>query len=537
MFAATLGCITLVIHAGRISTLWVTNAFVLACLLKHHRRTWWELIGVSTLANIAADLVSGDTTFSAVGLALANSIEILIVAAPLRWLGFDRAFSRSETLLTFYALVVLACATSSSIGALTLYHTAGAPIWPSIRSWFGADALGLALLVPFFMCVRLEAVKEMFAKGQRLLSFVLIGAVFGVGAICYFFPTWTPSFLYFPVLILLTFNRGFAGGALGLLLALTISFSLAISSHVASSLAIHPISERISLVQIYYAMIGFTVILCGAALDERKKLEKSLALAVGRAEASREEAVLAADMAERASQAKSSFLANMSHELRTPLNAVIGFSELIQGEMFGPIENKQYRDYAGMINSAGTHLLDLIGDVLDMSKIEAGKLELNLEAVPVEGVVRECAELLAERAANAGITLNVEFHDTPGVIWADRRAMKQILLNLLSNAVKFTPEGGRVTVRAANKNGICHFSVEDTGIGMPADEISRIGNPFVQLSNNNGRHPGTGLGLALVKGLAETHGGSFRIDSTEGQGTVVTISLPLEAVPAQAAAA
>ncbi|HXC55217.1 MAG TPA: ATP-binding protein [Rhizomicrobium sp.] len=537
IFATTWACIALVHHSGRISTLWISNAIVLACLLKRPRRAWLELVGIATLANFVADVLVGDIAFNAVGFSLANTIEVLVVALPLRWLGFDRAFSRSEVLLAFYGLVIAACTVSSGIAAATLLASAGASFWLSFRSWFGADALGLSLLVPFFMCVRYAAFKEMFTFGQRLGTVVLLGAVFGVGYVCYALPSWTPSFLYFPVLILLTFRRGFAGGALGLFIAVAISFALALGHHASASLAAHTASERIAIIQLYYAVIGFTIILTGAALDERRALERGLGLAVRRAEASREEALLAKEVAEKASHAKSSFLANMSHELRTPLNAVLGFSQIIAAEMYGPAGDVRYRDYAGMINSAGTHLLDLIGDILDMSKIEAGKLELHRERLDTAAVVHECAELMAERAAAGGVRLDVAPTGAPVVIDADKRAVKQILLNLLSNAVKFTPKGGTVAVRISDEGACCRIAVIDTGIGMPAGELDRIGSPFVQLSNNSGKHSGTGLGLALVRGLAEMHGGKMRIDSAEGQGTTVTVLLPVNAPAATAQAA
>jgi signal transduction histidine kinase len=199
------------------------------------------------------------------------------------------------------------------------------------------------------------------------------------------------------------------------------------------------VSERIAIIQLYYAVIGFTIILAGAALEERRKLEQGLALSAARAEAAREEAFLAKEVAENASHAKSAFLANMSHELRTPLNAVLGFSEIIHSQMFGSSGDPRYREYAGLINSAGTHLLDLIGDILDMSKIEAGKLELHRERIDTAGLIGECNGLMAERATSGGVALVADLAQAPAGFSADRRAVKQILLNLLSNAIKFTP--------------------------------------------------------------------------------------------------
>ncbi|MEJ1970623.1 MAG: ATP-binding protein [Rhizomicrobium sp.] len=536
VFALTWACVFLVHHAGRITPIWIGNAVVLASLLKHDRRAWFEIVGVTALANFAADIILSDVVFDAVGFSLANSFEVLAVALPMRWLGFDRAFSQTESLLAFYAAVVAACLGSALIAASTLLATAGVPVQASFMNWFGADALGLVLLVPFVMCVKPGAFAEMFAPGNRVLTIALLAAVPVVGALCAAFPHWMLSFLYFPLLVLLTFRRGFAGGALGVLLALTISLVGLAVRHSTASVLMHTVAERIMLIQLFYAVVGFTVILVGAALDERRALEKGLARAVRRAESSREEALLAKELAERASHAKSAFLANMSHELRTPLNAVIGFSEMIKSEMFGPSGDPHYKEYAGLINGAGAHLLDLIGDILDMSKIEAGKLELHRERVDTALTVRECVELLAERAAAADVRIAPDLRQAPPFFEADRRAVKQILLNLLSNAVKFTPMGGSVFVRAVTEGGFCQLTVEDTGTGIPAGELSRIGNPFVQLSNNAGRHPGTGLGLALVRSLAELHGGSFRIESVEGQGTTATVTLPL-AIADRAAAA
>ena len=537
VFAATWGCIVLVHHTGRISTLWVSNAIVLACLLKRQSRSWPHLVVVSVLASIAAGLFAGDVAFDAAGFSFANNVEVLIVALPLRWLGFDRVFSRTEVLLTFYGLVLVACLTSSALGAGTLWLSARAPFWPSFGSWFGADALGMSLLAPFFMCVRFDAVKDMFSYRQRVGTFGLLGGVFAVGYVCYALPNWTPSFLYFPVLLFLTFRRGFAGGALGLFVAVAISLAIATGHHPSAALAQHTAAERIAIVQLYYAVIGFTIILAGANLDERRVLERNLALSAQRAEAAREEAILAKDISERASHAKSSFLANMSHELRTPLNAVLGFSEVIASELYGPVGNAQYRDYAGLIHGAGKHLLDLIGDILDMSKIEAGKVELHRERLNAAGVVRECAELMAERAASGGVALDLRDALTPVFVYADRRAVKQILLNLLSNAVKFTPAGGTVSVSLTDDGASLSLAVADTGIGIAASEIDRLGNPFIQLANNVGNHAGTGLGLALVKGLAELHGGQMQIRSREGHGTTVTVQLPLKAPAAESLAA
>jgi two-component system cell cycle sensor histidine kinase PleC len=274
--------------------------------------------------------------------------------------------------------------------------------------------------------------------------------------------------------------------------------------------------------------MGFSVVLVGAALEERRRLEQWLASAIARAENSREEAVLARETAEEANRTKSMFLANMSHELRTPLNAVIGFSELMRNEIYGKLGDARYREYADLIQGAGQHLLALINDVLDMSKIEAGKHELHREQVRLQDIVGEAMEMMRDQAALGHVTLSAKLPAGSVMLHADRRAMKQILLNLLSNAVKFTPEFGEVTVEGQVSDRALLLVVRDTGVGIPSDEIYRLGNPFVQVRAHAGtsKH-GTGLGLALVRALTEMHDGTLRIESQEGLGTTVSIMLPV----------
>ncbi len=249
-----------------------------------------------------------------------------------------------------------------------------------------------------------------------------------------------------------------------------------------------------------------------------------------------EESRAAQEQAISASKAKSEFLANMSHELRTPLNAIIGFSEVMREQMFGPLGDARYRDYTRLIHSAGAHLLGLINDVLDMSKIEAGKWELNPESFDVKLVIGECADLMRERAEAAGIDLATELPDHALPVFADRRAVNQILLNLLSNAVKFTLPGGRVCVKASTRDGVVSLAVADNGMGIPERDLPRLGQPFVQVRNQpGGNHAGTGLGLALVRAFTEQHHGAMRIESLQGVGTTVTIDIPEHADIAAAA--
>lgn len=231
--------------------------------------------------------------------------------------------------------------------------------------------------------------------------------------------------------------------------------------------------------------------------------------------------------AEQANHAKSEFLANMSHELRTPLNAINGFSEIMAGEMFGPLGHARYKEYAGDILSSGQHLLALINDILDMSKIEAGKMTLRFEPVSVEEVVDDTLRLVRQRAEKAGLKMRVHLPQLPD-IQADYRALKQILLNILTNAIKFTPSGGTITVSAVPTDSFMHLYVADTGIGIAPKDMERLARPFEQIENQFSRtKEGTGLGLALTKSLIEMHSGRLEVDSTVGQGTTVSVILPL----------
>ena len=279
---------------------------------------------------------------------------------------------------------------------------------------------------------------------------------------------------------------------------------------------------------IYIVLVANQVYGMNRRFRETRRLEQERESLIASLTKANNESIAAEERAVAANQAKSEFLANMSHELRTPLNAIIGFSEVMREELFGALGNSRYRDYSRLINSAGTHLLGLINDVLDMSKIEAGKLELNPEEIDLGRVVGDCADLMRERALDARVALEVEVPDRPLLLFADRRAMNQILLNLLSNAVKFTLPGGRICVRANAIGARIVLSVEDSGVGISQTDLPRLGNPFVQARNHTGiSHPGTGLGLALVRALAENHRGSMRIDSVENVGTTVTVELPV----------
>jgi two-component system cell cycle sensor histidine kinase PleC len=243
--------------------------------------------------------------------------------------------------------------------------------------------------------------------------------------------------------------------------------------------------------------------------------------------------------AEMASRAKSDFLANMSHELRTPLNAIIGLSEMIKAEMLGPVANEQYRTYAGDINSSGLHLLGIINEILDLAKVEAGRMDLDIRPLNLADIARDVLRILRTQAEALGLMVEVSIAPDFPRVHADEQAIRRILFNLLSNAFKFTPNGGRVVVTLQqDPDGAVEISVADTGIGIAAENLPKLMQPFVQLDNVYKRKfQGAGLGLALVRSLVERHGGSVTIDSALDKGTRITIRLPGDLVVKRSAQA
>jgi signal transduction histidine kinase len=273
---------------------------------------------------------------------------------------------------------------------------------------------------------------------------------------------------------------------------------------------------------------GVTTLIVSAVLGRFHILNRRLNRGVAERRRVEQELVAARDAAEAAVRAKSRFLANMSYELRTPLNAVLGFSEIVRDQTFGPKAISRYAEYGGLIHTGASHLLEILNDILDLSKIEADKLGIEPRSIEVGERLNAAVNLMRERALTKGQTITVEIAPDIDTCWADERAFKQIVFNLLSNAIKFTPQCGRITVVVAcGDSGDVRITVRDTGIGIPAEEIGRILQPFEQIENSYTRSQGgTGLGLSLVKALIELHGGDIRLDSAVGVGTAVTIHFP-----------
>jgi two-component system cell cycle sensor histidine kinase PleC len=240
--------------------------------------------------------------------------------------------------------------------------------------------------------------------------------------------------------------------------------------------------------------------------------------------------------AEAANASKTTFLANMSHELRTPLNAILGFSDIIANERLGEVGTKRYKEYAGDINASGSHLLSIINDILDIAKIESGKMEISPQILDPLAVIESAVTVVAGRARERRQTINIHIDDDTPMPYADERALKQIVINLASNAIKFTQEGGRIDIYGRGRDSGFELCVADNGPGISMEMLDRIFKPFNQIDNRYNRSAGgTGLGLSLVRGLAELHGGRAWMESDVGQGARAYVYFPVANAPVKRA--
>ena len=289
--------------------------------------------------------------------------------------------------------------------------------------------------------------------------------------------------------------------------------------------------DLLETILFYAVLAAMGLLLIGALLGRLKRSLQETRTLAELAQQRNAELTQAKLEAERANKTKSEFLANMSHELRTPLNAIIGFSEVMTDQIFGPLGNDKYRDYAKDVGNSGRHLLEIINDVLQMAKIESGRIELNLARCEVPDVVAACLRMMRDRALRGKIELASDCAADLPPIMADERALRQVLLNLLSNAVKFTGPGGKVAVSACLAEDGFRIAVRDTGIGIAPEHRETVFQAFSQLDSGLDRSfEGTGLGLPIARALMALHGGSLELESTPGVGTTFTMVLPASCV-------
>jgi len=338
-------------------------------------------------------------------------------------------------------------------------------------------------------------------------------------------------FIFASLIVVLAIRMTFASTVIPILYAGTIPMTIAVTIRLV--LLDHPFYSAMASmavgVHVYFIFLAKGLNATALAMLEYRAEKDALIAELEEAKSISDEA---RRQAEDANFAKSRFLATMSHELRTPLNAILGFSEVMKHEIMGPMTNPQYKDYAGNIHESGSHLLHLINEILDISRIEAGRYDLKEESIRLIDIVEDCKRMLKLRAEGKGLELAEDFDANPALLWADERAVRQITLNLLSNAIKFTPRGGRITLTVCDlPDGRQALSVRDTGPGIPPDEIEKVMQPFGQGSlAHQTAEGGTGLGLSIVKSLIQLHGGEFELHSELRKGTEVVICFPKQRV-------
>jgi two-component system cell cycle sensor histidine kinase PleC len=339
------------------------------------------------------------------------------------------------------------------------------------------------------------------------------------------------TFMLFVMLLVVAISSMLASSLPIAVFALTLPVTIAIALDFAAkgTLRDYILAIMAMAAEGYFSLLAYRLYTTTLATLEARAEKDAL---IGELEQSKSISDEARRRAETANIAKSRFLAQMSHELRTPLNAILGFSEVMKGEIFGAHAVPMYKEYAGDIHNSGVHLLNLINEILDLSRIEAGRYELNEEAVSLNRVVEDCHHLLKLRASNRGITIHEMFEPDLPRLWADERAARQICLNLLSNAIKFTPQGGEIWLKVGwTASGGQYMSVKDTGPGIPEEEIPIVLASFGQGSNSiKSAEQGAGLGLPIAKNLIDLHGGTFTLKSKLRIGTEVIVTFPPERV-------
>ncbi len=370
------------------------------------------------------------------------------------------------------------------------------------------------------------------------LRFILLDLLFGLAWMFYLLQpigidAGSGTFNLFVLLLLVAVSSMLASSLPIAVLALSAPVSIAVSLDFLLTGTVHGyiLAGMALTAQCYFVLLAFRLHSSAIATLEARAEKDAL---IGELEQARMKSDEARRRAEAANIAKSRFLAQMSHELRTPLNAILGFSEVMKNEIFGAHAIASYKDYSGDIHSSGVHLLGLINEILDLSRIEAGRYELNEEPVSLAHVVGECAHLLQMRARNRGLVIHEMFETDMPRLWADERAVRQICLNLLGNAIKFTPQGGEIWLKAGwTASGGQYVSVKDTGPGIPEEEIPIVLASFGQGSNSiKSAEQGAGLGLPIAKSLVDLHAGTFTLKSKVLIGTDVVITFPPERVMA-----
>ncbi|MBT9471404.1 MAG: ATP-binding protein [Pseudomonadota bacterium] len=500
---------------GNLSAFWPANAVLLGLLVRFPRLARPGAWIAAAIAFVVADALTGSNWTKAVLLTFCNMVGaatayMLMVRLPPK----DRLLERPSSLVAIM-LIVLAASTITSIfgGAVNVWLFHGDPA-RGFFIWLATELANYIVILPIVLTFPgPAALKRQLGGLARTPPKLSVAAPFVTYLLCLAMVPVVggPGALAFPVPSLLwcALTYGLAASAL-----LTLSFAvwtLVILSMTTASLTHLTGLELVSL-RLGVMLVALAPITVASAMAERNELLR--------------EATAARKAAENAMAARTLLLATMAHELRSPLTAIVGFSSMMAKEVFGPVGHPKYLDYAQSIELAGSHLSELVTDLLDTAKVEAGRIELTPAPVSSREMVEQSLRLVRGLAVEASVSLIMEPGDWPQV-HADQRAVKQVLINLLSNAVKFSPPAGRVEVAAVSQDDRLVISVRDFGRGIAVEELAVIGRPFVQIGDAASRPQGSGLGLTLSQALIEQHGGRLRLESILGQGATARFDLPL----------
>jgi signal transduction histidine kinase len=520
-----------------IAVFWPPNAIVLCTFLIFPTAQWWAFALGFLCAEIVSD-IPVFTIYEAIGFGVVNCFEGALSALVLRRVfgtGFD--LSTARQLLYFVVVCVVAAPSIAALGGAAIYVAGGSQesfllLW---RTWWAGDAVGLVAFGPIILTLwrrfHIGWTAESPARQLELiLALLLLAAVTAVAfRLDWFIATdYYQLFYIYPLLVWIALRGRVAGAAAaGTIIAAVVAW-MAVAGEI--PVGVSGRFEDVLFLQQFLAITILSTLTLGTLVQEMASLNERLRIELEQTR-SEKEMLEAKERAERASAAKTSFIAQMSHELRTPLNAIIGFSSSIRKEVFGPLNNERYSQYLGHIEESAQHLLSLINDLIDISKIEAGEVTLSEDTVRPVDAIAGAFRIMEAAAAAKRITLEDLAPPELPRLRCDQMRLQQILINLIGNAMKFSPEGSRVEVSAGCKDGRLRLWVRDHGPGIAAADLERAFERFQQFSRDPGlRAQGSGLGLYISRSLMQAHGGEIAIDSTVGEGTTVTLEFPAERV-------